>query len=254
MQLYSPFEKLQAEVAEIAGASGGSVFFYHVHISLMYKYIYVETPKVGCSSIKMLLQQIELQDPTFYLAGEYVHHRNYSPLLSPAQVGSLKRLLVGPRKLYLFCFVRNPFTRLLSAYLDKIARNKPEKRKITQALGVPDELFYDALSFEDFVEAIFRYPDKTYDSHWAVQQNHLRIGLIDYDFIGRFERLQNDMEKVLRTLGVNPRFSVARHGYEQTRAESMLQRYYTPPIVKKVVQIYETDFERFDYGKAPEVT
>lgn len=38
---------------------------YAVHVSLKHKYIFVETPKVACSTVKMTLQRLELDDPNF---------------------------------------------------------------------------------------------------------------------------------------------------------------------------------------------
>jgi hypothetical protein len=85
---------------------------YGVNISLTHKYIYVATPKCGCSTILLTLQRIELDDPNFQRSDfEDLHLRRFSPLLDPKQVGSFRRLL-DDQNYFKFCFVRHPYTRL----------------------------------------------------------------------------------------------------------------------------------------------
>jgi sulfotransferase famil protein len=97
---------------------------YGANISLMHKYIYIETAKCGCSTIKLTLQRLELGDVNYKRDDfEEIHVREYSPLLTPRQVGSFRNLLNRPDYIK-FCFVRNPYTRLLSAYLDKFVRQE----------------------------------------------------------------------------------------------------------------------------------
>src|SRR5207248_11754943 len=56
-------------------------FEYCVNISLGHRYIYVTTPKCGCSTIQLSLQRLELANPNFDRADlEDLHVRKYSPL------------------------------------------------------------------------------------------------------------------------------------------------------------------------------
>ena len=93
-----------------------------------------ETPKAACSSIKRLLHKIELHD-TPYQPNKNVHDRAHSPLLRPTQLPprAFTECLTSAGW-FRFAFVRNPFTRVLSAYLDKIRRDRPEKAAILAAL------------------------------------------------------------------------------------------------------------------------
>lgn len=75
--------KFDAEIGKYCRHVGATNFDSAIHISLKYRYMYVETPKVACSSIKTLLQRMELESPTFHRADfEDIHNRNFSPLLS----------------------------------------------------------------------------------------------------------------------------------------------------------------------------
>ena len=110
-------------------------FEYSINVSIKHRYVYIETPKVGCSTIKDTLQRMELDYPDLQRSDpEMIHDRNYSPLLRPAQTWGLDRLLHS-RDFFVFCFVRNPYTRLLSAYLDKIVKGLTPKRNILAAMG-----------------------------------------------------------------------------------------------------------------------
>ena len=40
-------------------------FDYTVNISLKYHYVYAENAKVACSTIKLILQRMELDDPDY---------------------------------------------------------------------------------------------------------------------------------------------------------------------------------------------
>ena len=243
----TPFDNLHVEVPELFDEVGWS-FFDYAHISLRYKYNYIEVPKAACSSIKTFLQRIELDNDAFHLPGEFVHLRAYSPLLSPMQVGAFRKMLSGSSRYFVFRVVRNPFTRLLSAYLDKIQRNKPEKKKIINALGVPDEMYFDNLEFSDFVEAIINSPEESSDPHWDIQARHLKYGHVDYDFIAKFENVQKDIEFIREKIGASSKFILDRHGNEATNASRLLKDYYSDEIADKVVAHYDVDFKTFDYS------
>ena len=59
----------------ILGNTSAKDLNYGVHISLKHKYIFVETPKVACSTIKMTLHRMELEDPEFVREDfEAIHH------------------------------------------------------------------------------------------------------------------------------------------------------------------------------------
>ena len=77
---------------------------YGVNISLRHKYIFVETPKCACTTIKLALQRLELEDAGFARRDpEDIHNREFSPLLNPRQVPSFRALLAD-QSFFKFCF------------------------------------------------------------------------------------------------------------------------------------------------------
>lgn len=222
-------------------------FDYSINISLQYNYLFTETPKSACSTIKTILQKMELGNPDFYRDDfEEIHDRDFSPLLKPSQLGSLDFFLKGNR-LYKFCFSRNPYTRLLSAYIDKIKSNKPEKRFILQALGRDSNQLEQDIIFEDFVYAISRQEIIEMNPHWRIQYYQTFQENISYDFIGKIENFSEDIKIVLKTINPNYQQFMTTEKRHATNANQLLKTYFTPSLVKLVQQIYEKDFIFFGY-------
>ena len=156
---------------------------YLCHWSNKHSYVYVETPKVACTTIKRVLQQAEANGLLVYGTPDDVYYRKYSPLLSPcSNISAFADAMISD-DYFRFCFVRNPFTRILSCYLDKMVENVFERNPVIPKLGLnPD----NPPSFASFRACSFgarrrraRYPLGTADLysspllcslffHWSV--------------------------------------------------------------------------------------
>jgi hypothetical protein len=137
-------------------------------------------------------------------------------------------------------FVRNPFSRVLSAYLDKIAHRKRQANRLMRMTGgaVPD--------FEGFC----RYLDDgglLDDNHWAPQVEGLIRRPEDYGFIGRFESLEADYRALHeRLFGFTPG-PLRQSGPVATSASHRLRQAYTGAAQDIVRRLYARDFESFGY-------
>ena len=224
-------------------------FEYDINISLKHKYVYVETAKVGCSTIKDTLQRMELDYPEFVRDDfEDIHLREFSPLLSPSQTCGFDRILKETDFL-VFCFVRNPYTRLLSAYLDKIVTGSWQKRSILMAMGENSSKPSKEISFHEFVDVICKQNISQMDPHWRTQYYQTYQDSINYDFIGRLENFRKDCDYVfskIRDDYVNYYRSEIRHS---TNSAKLLSKYYSDEIKEQVFDKYKIDFEYFGYDK-----
>lgn len=235
------------DVADICPFIDHMDFNYSMSISLNNKYLYVETPKVACSSIKATLQKIEYKD-TFSTHKEFInwHDRDASPLLKPSQIFNIKKF-IDRDDIYKFCFVRSPYSRLLSAYLNKIYKDKPQKRMILLQLGRnPNDLSH-FISFEEFVDAVIEEPISMMDRHWRTQYYQTFQKGIDYDFIGKFESFDKDLFSVLGTISHNYKPYLTNVLGHITGADDKLEKFYTKSLKKKVYEKYAIDFEYFGY-------
>ncbi len=138
---------------------------------------------------------------------------------------------------YKFCFVRNPWARLLSYFWFK--KNKTEHF---------DNYLYKP--YTDFNEWLFSYEFEralNLDYHlarnqvdWITSPN----GQIEVNFIGRFENLEEDFRKVCGKI------KVGNLELKQLNTASSVLDYrktYSTEAVKKVEQIYNRDIDYFGY-------
>src|SRR5262249_28283680 len=118
--------------------------------------VYVETPKAACTVVKWILAIISGHDIQLVRCRSEsnlemcVHNRNVHPLPSlndfPNQ--QVRDILHRYRT---FCVVRNPFTRLVSAWANKIRQHEPGYGEICASIAehrkAPSSA---AISFRDF--------------------------------------------------------------------------------------------------------
>jgi hypothetical protein len=218
---------------------------YLCNISGKNRYLYMETPKVGCSTIKKNLQLLENDGEE---TGEKnIHDKDASPLLSPLDKGvDLKEAL---NDYFKFTFVRNPYTRILSCYLDKF---RPDKPKFRQHLGLPDNA---EVSFEEFLQRVKLQDPKEMNIHWMPQSTILAPESVDYNFVGRFENFQEEFKQVLTKISVLNGLPAPEEGWFKSRhskfrsdAGTQLEQFMTRPAQKLIQKIYSEDFERYGYS------
>lgn len=240
------FKLFAQDAAKICGPVPLHDYNYSINISLKNRYIYVETPKAACSTIKLSLISFELEYDFSHheYNSNYIHLRDWTPLLTPKQVVSFQRLLALP--FIKFCFVRNPFTRILSAYLDKICRKKLEK-KAWESLFCNRSLS-DTISFDDFLNAVAQQPIRAMDTHWRPQYFQTFQQHIHYDLIGRFESLAADFERLSKMLAHNGNLTMRQEVSHKTNAAALLEEFYTDHAIQLVREIYEADFRHFHYS------
>ena len=228
-------------------------FEYAVNVSLKNKYVYVETPKVACSTIKGTLQRIELEHAELVKTDPNdIHDRRYSPLLKPSQTCGLDRLINNP-EYFVFCFVRNPYTRLLSSYLDKIEKNKHVKWSILYAMGEDVKKLDKKVSFSDFVDVVCELDVYDMDPHWRVQYYHTFQEEVNYDFIGKLEKFSEDVDYALSKIIHNYRDFYRLKVEHSTKSNEMLSKYYKDDLQEKVYNKFKVDFDYFEYDKDVEV-
>lgn len=159
---------------------------------------------------------------------------------------------------YVFSFVRNPFSRIVSRYLHLTYFFK--EREITQNLGLVlggwaernfNDFFKvmnldkreDNFTFSNFV----RFAMKTHDDHWMVQfellKKYSNINVEDFNFIGKVEKLQQDFNTVCDKISI-PRQQLPHTNKTQHKHYT---EYYNDDTREIVATKYAKDIEYFDY-------
>ena len=133
-----------------------------------------------------------------------------------------------------FAFVRNPFDRLASCYRHVIQKGAMQNIQ-------DDPNFYRDMTFEQFVDAVSEIEIKNMDIHFRPQYTFIPE---NPDYVGKIENMQEDFKTLCDKIGINCELL-----HENKTNPTDLKDYYTPEIVKKVVKIYQKDFELFGYEK-----
>lgn len=222
-------------------------FDHNIHISLKNKFLYVETPKVACSTLKLTLARLELEDNEYFR--EDIHDRNVSPLLRPVQAGDFERL-TNDQGFIKFCFVRNPYERLLSSYLNKVKRR--DKRiypTLLCQLGLDQTDFNQEISFDLFVTSIEQVPISMMNSHWRPQYYQTFQDSLKFDYVGRLENFEKDILRIGDMISKDVAPFLQSWTTHQTNSRDKLKDYYTPELQERVYELYKIDFEKFDYPR-----
>ncbi|MDB5452243.1 MAG: hypothetical protein JWO33_821 [Caulobacteraceae bacterium] len=207
---------------------------------------YAGVPKAANSTIKRLLWRIagvEIAEPV----AQRVVHLNPGPYVALTDLGFDERepVLTGPG-VFRFSFVRNPYQRLRSAYLQKLLQ--------PQAYEQPG-YYLAALkwrsprppTFSEFVRAVVAQSDTQMNVHWMPQHRCLVLDSIPYDFIGRVERFEADIHTVLERLGASPALYEVAASVNRSPRQSTDMAFYTEETAALVFERYRRDFEAFGY-------
>ncbi|MGQ7848773.1 sulfotransferase family 2 domain-containing protein [Granulosicoccus sp. 3-233] len=226
-------------------------FDYHANTSISRGYLFMENPKVASTSTLKVLQQME--DPVKADRMANPHARNDSPIPRFSSLSSeYKRRMLESDDIYRFTFVRDPYTRLLSAYLSKIARPLRPKAEILAVIhDKPREEVTDLdqyVSFGDFVKVVCSQETIDMNNHWKPQVDQILFDKIKYDFIGKFESLDDDFAKIVHRLS-GDQYGQLEQSKNKTGSNSKLAEYYSPAIEAMVFERYEADFNAFDYKR-----
>jgi hypothetical protein len=208
-----------------------------------YDAVYIEIPKVACSSIKIALAGLLGID--LGPANGNPHEVAF-PTLSATPSGA--ELYPG---LFSFGFVRNPWDRLVSCYRDKILGEVPDFTAFHPTRGIAHclarfEAFRPAMTFRDFVRVVADISDDDADDHFRAQRTFVSnaAGDIAVNFIGRFENLASDFSRVAETLGLP--------GLELTRAQALRAKrryaeFYSAETRSIVATRFREDIHLFGY-------
>tara|TARA_B100001123_G_C15341658_1_gene1035238 strand:- start:792 stop:1529 length:738 start_codon:yes stop_codon:yes gene_type:complete len=160
-------------------------------------------------------------------------------------------------KYFSFAFVRNPWHRIVSAYLQFLRWKETQlktqsERKDFAGLSVLKmmELMDNNFSFEsfvNFVKNIERNHSEEVNHHWRSQVGRLYIeGLhpIDYNFIGRLESIDKDFFYVADKLNLKHKTLSNFNHFEEYNYKEF---YTNKKLIDDVAEYYTRDIDVFKY-------
>ncbi len=180
------------------------------------------------------------------LAGGAAAHRDTAKWESTSPYDLPLRQLGRLRDLRFITVVRNPYSRVLSAFLDKF--REPKYRRTHGDFPLTPE------GFARFVTWLER-GGLARDGHWNLQSRLIVAPLDRFDAVLRFESLGADLETAMRAVGVPFDATRLRAAYpsdegKRTDATARMDGYYTRDLAARVARLFAQDFAALGYDTA----
>lgn len=213
-----------------------------------YKILFCYIPKIACTQWKSVMAS--LYGPQLRYPG--IHDARNFNFLSNYPADEVKRKL---KTYFKFVFVREPFERLLSAYLDKFLRGEPAfhhnygKRIITlyRPGGNPED---KNVKFDEYLNYVLHIGDGYWNEHWQTYNNLCQPCGISYDFIGHFENLEEEAHYALEISGVTKKANVSFPSVKPSLTSSQVPFFYKQIHKERLygtMQLFGPDSEMFGY-------
>ena len=174
--------------------------------------VFIHLPKTGGSSIRHGIWASRYEGPAFAAIPD-----NWRPYFK-------------------FAFVRHPLDRLVSAWADF-----SQLRNFNGSI----ERFLDIAADESIIYDERRKTMEERIRHHAIPQTHPFNCLSHADFVGRYERYDDDLRHVLDQVGM-PASSVPR--LRKTRHEGW-SKHLSGNTLRRAVEYYASDFDLLEYSR-----
>src|SRR5437588_3196129 len=203
--------------------------------------IYLYNPKVACSTI--LYSLWAAADAKMGVTSKIKPHRRD---MGPFVENIFKHPLFGSpelRGMTCFAVVRNPFLRILSAYLNKIVNRKPVWGRFASEHGLDRDAAENDMRFIDFLRILESDCDESMNAHYRPQYLNLMMPFSRPHFVGRLENFA-DIKEFLARNGVP---EIVRKGVV-TNTSARLHEFYTADAEAIVARKFADDFRLFGYS------
>ncbi|XP_060582561.1 carbohydrate sulfotransferase 11-like [Ruditapes philippinarum] len=239
--------------------------FKNIIVNDKYKIMFCYVPKVACTNFLRLLIWLNNTNNVFnteLIKTPNVHILKKSlPSLGMFEPQEIKHRLKHYRKVI---FVRDPLVRLISAFRNKFIETKNtyfmsrygkaiiQRAKNGSLKDIPE---IGTITFSEF---LIYLADKTtirqgYEDHWKPFKDICHPCYIKYDFIGKYESIEEDVGYLLKMLNVQNRFKFPEREkhYNHTESAHMISSFFKdvdPDIFSKLIKVYADDYALFNYS------
>ena len=238
--------------------------FSQILVDDKYQFLYCEVPKVACTNWKrimlILTGRMNTSDPSA-IPPKDAHHQK---LLRGLHTYSPDEIRYRLEHYFKFMFVRDPLERLLSAYRNKFTvkyntyfNERFGRRIIRQYRHNPSEESLRRghdVRFDEFVKYLVdpqTTSNEPLNAHWRHYYKLCQPCRVQYDFIGKYETLHEDVRYVLQHLKVDHLVSFPAYPLRKGPSTSeMLSEAYTNVSshdIHKLWEMYSIDFAMFQY-------
>ncbi len=192
-----------------------SRYRYNLTICDEPKFIWYRNPKVGTRSLFHSFRGMGIQLAAEEPRGCYYRPDEY-------------------RDYFKFAFVRNPWERMVSGWLNKIVE--------ANRLDLPEQQHQEFQHFGKFVSFCSKTDLQDFDLHFKPQ--HELIDLNELDYLGRMETFEKDVDEVFSHLGFEG-FNVSHKNI--SKGKKNYTKFYNKRTRALVANIYRKDIQLFNY-------
>jgi hypothetical protein len=201
--------------------TGGTYISYMLHKYYGFKNYYIHRPDhdIFCFNKKKTTKYLNYENR---IHGVLVYYKT-SPYIN-------KKMNMTPYKwdtYYKFCFIRNPYDKIVSAWNHVDRFNIP---------------------FKNFLNLINKCNDVEYMHVFLPQVRNIldEKGKINIDYIGKFETLEEDFQKILKNIGIKNIIHDVNKQMNK-RNHDFFYKYYDQDVLNKVNFLLKEDFELLNY-------
>lgn len=224
---------------------------YNITVIPQFKCMYVAIPKVATSTVLRNLRYITHGDDQFMTEDL---REAMKGIIMPDQTFTgdyWEKVIsvINDKDYFIFTFVRNPYSRILSGYLEKFLRPEREWDRFRTELAFEPEIKSNPVSFVEFLRRVREYPACDLNPHFTPQWYILGLDRsMKYDFIGRLENMSSDLPYVLSRLDADKATEILHQAPHARNATEKLKQYYSEEEQALVAEIFDDDFKYFGYG------
>ena len=167
---------------------------YNIIVDEKFKILFCYIPKIACTQWKIFMARLYGTKTK-----HWIHDARNTKFLGDYPMEEVDRIL---RTYFKFVFVRESFERLLSAYLDKFYSGDPDfhnnyGREIIKRYRPGGKPEHKNVTFDEFLNYVLHIGKGYLNEHWQTYDKLCHPCGIQYDFIGKFENLEQEAPYVL---------------------------------------------------------
>lgn len=218
-----------------------------IAVSKEFRFIYIRIPKAANSTITRTLAAHIFKSDREKILSERTGNLAKSMFDSLISTKCITNDAIL-KKYFIFSFFRNPYTRILSAYLDKLQSDFNYKKY----QWVADDMGFKStkeISFSEFIS--FLENGNLYKNpHWTPQNKLLPLSIENLHFVGKVESLESDIALIMNRFFKENKFGkIYERMHNKQYAAKKISLYYAKNIDQRVYSLFKEDFIKLKYVK-----